>query len=285
MSLVIEAGNRTVGSVLHPTDLSEASLSAFHHALAIGIRHGAHLTLLHAVGRRATDSWPSFPSVRETLARWRAAGHTADVEDGIKRSMISKEEVPIRDPVAASLTWIERHSVDMIVTATGGRAGLARLLRPSRAERLARETMLHTLFVPMGGRPFVCGDTGRVTLRRILVPVSPATDPRPAMLSAVESAALLDDPSLEITLLHVGDGDESLSTDVPRLPYCRWSVMQRSGDVVRGILDAAGEIEADAIYVSTSWSRATPGRVEGGVTERVLAGAPCPIAAVPADPR
>jgi len=88
----------------------------------------------------------------------------------------------------------------MIVLSTNGKTGISRLLRSSRAQRLAREAKLLTLFVPEGGRYFV-----------------------------------------------------------------------------------SDEISADAIYMSTTWSKAGFGRVEGGVTERVLAGALCPVAAVPVD--
>ena len=283
MSVLIDTNDVRVNFVLHPTDLSQASLIAFHHALAVAIRRGAQFTLLHAVGRRSTDSWVDFPAVRDTLARWRAFGTTEALEDKIRRSSVSKIEVQIRDPVAASKQYIDGHPVDMIVIATEGRSGLSRLVRASRAEKLARESRLFTLFVPAGGRSFVSGETGEVTLRRILIPVDPATDPRPAMLRAVRSAALLEDPSLEITLLHVGEAEETPMTEAPQLPFCRWSVVRRSGDVVNQILGVAEEIAADAIYMSTSWRRPRVRRREGGVTEGVLSRAVCPVAAVPVD--
>ncbi|MGD8601468.1 MAG: universal stress protein [Gemmatimonadota bacterium] len=284
MSILIEPRDGPVDFVLHPTDLSEASLVAFHHALAIAIRRGAQLTLLHAVGRRATDNWVDFPSVRDTLAKWRRAGTTDDLEERIRRASISKREVQTRDPVAACTEYTGSHSVDMIVLATEGRSGISRLIRASRAERVAREAKLHTLFVPSGSRAFVDGATGEVSLRRILVPIDPATDPRAAMLRAVQSAALLDDPSLEITLLHVDtDGAaETPATEAPELPYCRWIVdIRRGEDVAAVILDAAADTGADAIYMSTGWHRPMLGRGAGGVTEAVLRGAPCPVAVVP----
>ncbi|MEM7416158.1 MAG: universal stress protein [Gemmatimonadota bacterium] len=281
MSLLFSPAPGSVGFVLHPTDLSQASERAFDHALAFAIRNGAHFTLLHAVGRRATDNWPGFPSVRARLARWREAGTIQGLEDRIRQSSISKLEVQIRNPVVASKQYIEHHPVDMIVLATEGRTGLARLLKPSLAEKLARETKLMTLFVPEGGRDFVRRGTGRVTLRRILIPVHPKTDPTPAMSRAVHAAALLDDPSLEITLLHVGPGGSFSQTDVPDLPFCRWNVVQRGGDVVDGILAATDEFDIDAIYMPTAWSKAPFGRLEGGVTEAILAHSPCPVATIP----
>lgn len=283
MSILTEASDLPVDSVLHPTDLSQASLMAFHHALAIAIHRGAQFTLLHATGGRSTDSWADFPGVRDTLARWRAAGTTASLEEKIRRTSVSKIDVDVRDPVAACERYIDRHAVDMLVLATAGRSGIPRLVRPSLAEKLARRSRLFTLFVPTGGRPFVSGDTGEVTLRRILIPMDPATDPRPAMLRAVRSAALLDDRSLEITLLHVGDGEETSVPDVPQLPFCKWNAVRKSGDVTEQILGVAEDITADAIYMSTSWRKPGLGRAAGGVTEAVLAGALCPVATIPID--
>jgi nucleotide-binding universal stress UspA family protein len=282
LNLLFESGEHRVESVLLPTDLSQASERAFDHALAIAVRYGCQFTLLHAVGRRSTDNWPEFPSVRGKLAQWRRAGTTAGIEDRIRRSGISKIDVEIRDPVAAAKWYIERNTVDMLVVATEGRGGLARLIRPPLAERLARETQLFTLFIPEGAKRFVDGDTGEVTLRRILIPVDAATDPKPAMLRAVQAAALVDNPELEITLLHVTDGEDAQPAELPYLPYCRWNMVQRSGGVVEEILAVADEIDVDAIYMSTSWNKAGFGRITGGVTEAILSGAPCPVAVVTA---
>ncbi len=284
MSVIFDSSLRPPDFVLHPTDLSEASERAFHHALAIAFRLGAQFTLLHARGRRATDNWPGFPSVRAKLARWKAAGTLEGLAGRSRRASISKIEVDIRDPVAASLQYIERNAVDMIVLGTTGRKGLARLVRASRAEMLARQSRLLTLFVPDGGRVFVNGATGEVTLKRILIPVDPATDPRPAMVRAVQAAQLLEDADLEITLLHIGEDSELGMTSLPDLPFCRWNAMQLVGDTVPRILETAEELEADAIYMATSWTKAGFGRIEGGVTERILADAPCPVMTVPIDP-
>ena len=271
--------------MLHPTDLSAAAERAFDHALAIAIRHGADFTLLHPVGRRATDNWPDFPSVRSKLARWRRAGTLGGLGRRIRQTSVSKVDVQIRDPVAASVRYIARHPVHMIVQATEGRSGLARIIRASTAERLARETKLFTLFVPAHGRGFVDGRTGAVSLRRIVVPIDSATDPKPAMLRAVHSAALLENPELEITLLHIGEGEEMHRTDVPDLPYCRWNAIQRNGPVVEQILRVTDELEADAIFMSTTWSRSGFGRSGHDVTEGVLEGAVCPVATVPVTAR
>ncbi|MDX1495646.1 MAG: universal stress protein, partial [Longimicrobiales bacterium] len=146
---------------------------------------------------------------------------------------------------------------------------------------LARESRIFTLFVPEGGRYFVDGETGMVELDRMLVPIDPKTDPRPAMLRAVALAALMDDPSVEITLLHVTDDEEETVLDVPELPFCTWNVVRRQGDPAREILALADDLSVDAVYMSTTWSSGRFRRGEGNVTEEVIAAAICPVAAVP----
>lgn len=283
MNILIDDQPGRIDFVLHPTDLSQASEQAFHHALALAVRNAAQFTLLHAMGRRATDNWPGFPSVRSKLAQWRNAHGLDLIEDRVRRSSVSKVEVKVRDPVAACVQYIERNPVNLIVLATEGRRGLARLVRASRAEALARESRLLTLFVPDAARPFVDGDTGHVTLRRILIPVHPDTDPRPAMIQALQLATLLDDPKIEVTLLHVGDGDDEVASSVPHLPFCQWKVLQRPGDPVDQILGVAEYLQSDAIVMTTKWKKGGFGRSGSGVTESVLAEAPCPLLAVPVD--
>src|SRR5262249_50684856 len=59
----------TIKSVLHPTDFSEGSRVAFHHALKAAILAKAKLTLFNVSADGAGD-WADFPGVRETLERW-----------------------------------------------------------------------------------------------------------------------------------------------------------------------------------------------------------------------
>ena len=64
-------GFSIIQSVLHPTDFSEGSLVAFHHALKAAMLSRSRLTLLH-VSTDGTSEWSHFPGVRETLERWGA---------------------------------------------------------------------------------------------------------------------------------------------------------------------------------------------------------------------
>ena len=64
-------GFALIGSVLHPTDFSESSRVAVHHALKTALLARSKLTLLN-VSTGGNSEWSDFPGVRETLERWGA---------------------------------------------------------------------------------------------------------------------------------------------------------------------------------------------------------------------
>src|SRR4051812_29673600 len=55
--------------VLHPSDFSDASRTAFAHALKAALIAKGRLTLIHMTEDPKSD-WSAFPGVRETLERW-----------------------------------------------------------------------------------------------------------------------------------------------------------------------------------------------------------------------
>jgi nucleotide-binding universal stress UspA family protein len=273
-----------VGSVLHPTDFSRASESAFAHALAIALLRQTAFTILH-VGREApgADPWTKFPGVRATLERWRL------LEKGSSRSAVF-DELAVRvkkvaltasRPVAAMLDYVDENPADLIVLATEGREGIPRWLRRSKAERLARETRSMTLFVPRSARGFIALEDGHIQLRRILIPVDRRPSPRAAIAYASRAAEALGDGPVEIALLHVGDGETLPTPRLPDDPACSWKSLQRRGDAVEEIARAADEVQADLIVMATAGHEGFLDALRGSVTEQVLRRAPCPVLAVP----
>jgi nucleotide-binding universal stress UspA family protein len=271
-----------VRSVLHPTDFSPASEVAFAHALAIAILRETTLWILHA-GDDDAGGWASFPPVRRTLERWGLLGPGAPREAVYQElhTRVSKVVMPERDPVKATLAFLESHEPDLLVLATEGREGLPRWLHRSRAEALSRRLRTRTLFVPEGARGFVSPADGSTSLRRILVPMDHAPRADDAALTATRAAAVLGDAPVEITLLHVGD---AAKRPAPALPAgTAWSFREatRQGDPVAEILAEADEREADLLVLATQGHRGVLDALRGSVTERVLREAPCPLLAVP----
>lgn len=266
-----------VDSVFHPTDFSEASDHAFAHALAIALVRQTRLMIYHAGGHPETD-WPKFPPVRRTLERWGLLDEGSDRAAVLENLAVSVTKAQGEgSPVKACFEAIARHEPELVVLATEGREGLARWLRPSVAERIARRTQTMTLFVPEKGRGFVGLADGTLSLRRILLPVDETPDPGGAIVRATRAAEVLGEGPVAIEVLRV-----DATTPPPSLPTGEgWSMTLRSatGDVVDAILAAAED--ADLIIMPTDGQDGILDVFRGSHTERIVRAATCPVLAVP----
>jgi nucleotide-binding universal stress UspA family protein len=274
-----------VESVFHPSDFSEASESAFAHALAISLLRQTRLTILHAgAEHHGSNDWSRFPAVRATLERWKL------LEPGSPRSAVF-EELGIRvekiavasgNPLSAVLEYLEQNPTDLMVLATQGQEGPPRWVRRSVAERLAQRSRTMSLFVPAGTRGFVAVEDGHLSLRRILIPVDRHPSARAAIQFATRAGGVMGDECVEIALLHVGDSDPVADLALPEDPAWSWGRRQERGDVVDAIIAAADDFRPDLIAMVTKGHEGALDALRGSVTEQVLRRAPCPVLAVPA---
>jgi nucleotide-binding universal stress UspA family protein len=274
-----------VSSVLHPTDFSAASETAFAHALAIAVARKCDLRILHVNPDLDGDAdWTRFPSVRGTLERWGllAPGSPRSAVFEQLSVAVTKVAVRGRSALTATLEYLDLHPTSLIVLATEGRHGPPRWIRPSVAERLGRRSHIMTLFVPAGARGFVSPADGSVSLRRILVPVDHEPHPHAALVSAARAAAILGAAPVEILLLHVGDPERLPPCELPDAAGCEWRWLVRQGDVLGEILGAAHEDEPDVIAMATEGHQGILDALRGSVTEQVVRRAPCAVLAVPA---
>jgi nucleotide-binding universal stress UspA family protein len=274
-----------VHTVFHPSDFSEASHTAFAHALALVLYRQGNLTVMHCVPRdEAIDVWIDSPQVRETLERWGV------LEPGSPRSAVyenlslrvAKVNVRGADPLKAILAGLDKRPADLIVLATAGRQGMPRWLKPSIAESVSRRSKTMTLFVPDGSPGFVSPQDGRISLQRILVPIDHEPRPDDAVTYAARAGVMSYENPVEITLLRVGPEPDWPVLSEPRLQSCQWNRMHREGDVVEQIVSTAAELSADLIVMATAGAKGILGALRGGVTDQVLRQAPCPLLAVPA---
>lgn len=270
-----------VQSVLHPTDLSEASERAFAHALAIALLRRASLTVLNASRGFDEEHWTRFPSVMQTLKRWGILDEQSDRGDVFRKLEVRVKKVGVdeADPVDAIVDYVKEHPTDLMVVATEGREGLPRFLRDSVAQRAAREAGVRTLFVPAAVEGFVSVENGRLSLKRILVPVAETPDPDDAAEIAVRAADTLGDPPVALHALHVGERMPEVV--LPEGERWTWSRSTRSGDPVEEILAAAREDPADLIVMTTDGRDALSDVYRGSHAERVVRAAPCPVAVLP----
>jgi len=269
-----------VDHVFHPTDLSTASETAFAHALAIALKRKSRLTILHVADEGGELDWSRFPAVRSTLERWGLLEKGAPRESVWSQLNLKVNKVALgaAKPLQAMLAYLDKHPTDLIVLATEGREGLPAWVRPSLAERLAREYPAMTLFVPGGSDGFVSSQDGALRLERILVPVDHEPSPRSAVLYAAR-AAVHAGGKATITLLHVGK--KAPRFDVPSDPAITWEQVAREGEPVATIVEAARTAKADLVVMATAGRLSLADVLRGSVTEQVLRRSPCPLLAVP----
>ena len=271
-----------VDSVLFPTDFSAASERAFAHALALALLGQTRLTLLH-VGRSSRADWTRFPAVRKTLEQWgllEPGSPRSAVFDELK-VRVKKAVAPGRFPARAVLGYLDDEPCDLIVLATEGKDGLARWLKGSVAESVARSSRTMTLFVPVHAeRGFVGLADGEVRLRSLLLPVDHHPSPGKAIDVAQRMVAAIGSDA-RITLLHIGDEPGGFPIGRGAADAAAFERISRAGDPVEQILEVAELVNADLLVMPTAGHHGIFDALRGSTTEQVLRHAPCPLLAVP----
>jgi len=269
----------TIRRITHPTDFSQGSETAFHHALRLAAAAGAQIDILHVDPDPQVVTWDQFPQVRDTLELWQRAG--AVTFDG---------EVPVekitdygKEPVGPILEHLDEYPSDLMVLATHRREGIDRWLHREVAQKVARSRLVNTLFIPHGVEGFVSPSTGVAVLRRVLIPIDWQPPPQAAVDAAVDFVRLLagDDP-VEITLLHVGDDEEDMpAVQLPAREGWRWQQRTVPGEVVEAILRTSEDEDADLVVMATQGHDGFLDALRGSNTERVLRQSKCPVLSVP----
>jgi nucleotide-binding universal stress UspA family protein len=271
-----------VGSILHPSDFSEASDIAFMHALKIALVAKAKLTVLHVNASRNTG-WQDFPGVRETLERWKF------LPKGSPRSAVGRLGIEVEkviasgsNPVKASLAFLEKHTEDLIVLAIHQHQGQMRWLAKSVGAPIARGAGQMTLFIPHGVAGFVSRDDGAISLRNILIPVTSKPRPQPSLEAATRLIRNLQLPAGTVTLLHVGSASDGPSLKLPEVKGWTWDRQALPGEPPQTILHVAQQSRADLVVMTTEGPDGFLDGLRGSTSERVLRKVRCPVLSLPA---
>ena len=128
-----------IGTILHPTDFSRNSESAFHMACALARDYNARLVLLH-IKPLPTVAYGEFGALPPE-----ATDHMEELKERLARVQPDDARIPVdRYVVEGEIAWeILRMAgelkCDLIVMGTHGRGGLGRLLMGSVAELVVRK--------------------------------------------------------------------------------------------------------------------------------------------------
>jgi nucleotide-binding universal stress UspA family protein len=273
--------NASFRSILHPTDFSDLSGAAFAHALRIALAARCKLRLLHIAEHNAEAS--AFPNVQRLLVQW-GLSEEGDPPSAVSTRLgldVDNISLEGKNPAQGIVGFLSEHASDLVVIATHGRDGIDHWLEGSVSEAVFRGAAIPTLFMTHGARGFVSQVSGDIRLKRVLVPVDFAPAPGPAIEAVRRFARLMTGGDVIMHLVHVGNTAPPVpasSSNAAGPP----SVMLRSGDVVKSIVDAAIEYDVDFIGMPTAGHQGVLDALRGSTTERVIRHAPCPVLAVPA---
>lgn len=278
-------GFSIIENVLHPTDFSESSLVAFHHALKTALVAKSKLTLLH-VSTDGTSEWSNFPGVRDTLERW------GELPKGSPKAAVGKLGIDPRkiladkgEPVEAVIRYLEKHPADLIVLSTSRRDGRIPWLGKSVSEPVTRKAGEMTLLIPGGVEGFVSAKDGSVNLNTILIPIARTPRPEPALKAAARFVRKFDRSEGTLVVLHVGTSNTMPALQFPEIPGWTWKKELRTGEVIEGIIKAAKEFEADLIVLATDGRNGFLDGLRGSHSERILRYGVAPLLTVPVGSR
>ena len=280
-------GFSMIGSVLHPTDFSEGSLVAFHHALKAAMSAKAQLTLMHVSTDRDVK-WSDFPGVRQTLERWGAlppgSAKSAVGELGINARKIVANEP---DPVDAVVNYLEEHPTDLIVLSTSQRDGRIPWLGKSVSSPVARKGGEMTLLIPGDVEGFVSAKDGSANLKKILIPIARTPRPEPALKAAARFINKFpnQDGTGTFIILHVGTPSTMPAVKYPEVEGWTWQKEIRTGEVIETIIDAAKEFDADLIAMATDGRNGFLDGLRGSHSERILRYGAAPLLTIPVGSR
>lgn len=269
-----------------PTDLADRCEHVYAHAIRLAIETEAHLKLLHVHPNPGDEvPWTRLPSVHELLVRWKMLAEDAGIEEYEALGLhVRAERRVAADPVHGAVERLEEDHPDLLVVGTHQRQGLARLLKGSVAEAIARKSGVHTLFVGRDTEGFVHPQTGEVTLSRVLVPVS--SDVNLPVVTRVLAGFLdaLQPGLVDVRLLTVGERFDLEVGEAPMDTRVRFDVEHRRGPVVAAILEAAEAHKSQLICMPTRDRDSLRDAVLGTRTEQVIRQSTCPVLAL-RDPR
>lgn len=277
--------------ILCPIDFDEHSGRALARAQDFALQHGAELRLLHVFPSRPESLL--MPRASVALQVDRAGGaHLDALAEMIRERGVPCEVATLHgDPAFQILQEARDCDADLIVMATHGRKGVARVVLGSVAEAVLHATPCPLLTIPPRD-----GGPGE-PLRRVLCAVdfSPSS---PATLS--HALAMVQEAKGALTVLNVIDpafsagppdaararAEDALARLHRRVPdeVEHWCVLRdavRFGETAAEVLKLAAEEEAQLIVVGAHSRRPSVAAMIGSCADRIVRESQCPVLAVP----
>ncbi|MGD8361198.1 MAG: universal stress protein [Gemmatimonadota bacterium] len=293
-----------IRKVLFPTDFSSCSHQALLHAVRIAQDHGAELHVMHAVVFSEDDPHdpahhvPDPARIRALLEELAEERMGALLKEGLLPDLVLKL-VQRRDMSAAPpiVQYAEEAHIDLIVMGTHGRRGFRKWLLGSVTNEVVRFAPCSVLAVRGEGEPAPVDP-----IRKILLPVDFSQHGKEALEVACSLASTY---GAHLELIHVlPDGlhptfytmggtklsevqpgimekaETAMAELLQEAPVCEG--VSRSTNAVEGhpgreIVRFSRNHEVDLIVIATHGLSGLEHLLLGSTTEKVMAGAECPV--------
>ena len=277
--------------ILCPIDFDEHSGRALAQAQDLAQRHGAELRLLHVFPSRPQSiPMPLAGAAAQTdAATGTRLGAMAETirERGVQCEVATAHG----DPALQILQAARDGAADLIVMATHGRKGVARVVLGSVTEAVLHATPCPLLTI----HPRAARAGG--SIRRVVCAVdfSPSSS-----MTLLQALAMVQEAHSELTIVNVIDpafssrppedarahAEDALVRLHGRLPggiaqWCGVRDVVRFGDTSAEILKVVAEEDAQLVVVGANSRRPAVAAMAGSCADRIVRGAPCPVLAVP----
>jgi nucleotide-binding universal stress UspA family protein len=299
-----------ITSILCPVDFSASSRRALEYAVRIGRWYGAGVTALHILpDLPVIDAVPLYRGQPLVLKEQDPAAIRKELEAFAgavsQGTRVATELLEARDIQRAIVRYAASIGADLIVMGTHGRSGVERVLLGSVAEKVVVDAECPVMLVPPGARhdgrpvpvPFsriVCGIDFAAPTRQALEMALQLAEEADAHLTLVHAIEVPPELQVPQTIDEVNVEAARLAAEAEALQqlrelvptearvYCKLHTDVREGRADRTIVDTAFERQADLIVLGVRHHNVLDRLFFGTNTHAVLAGAPCPVLAVPA---
>ncbi len=294
-----------VKNILCPTDYSNCASQALEHALYMAKHYRARLHIIHANVLHQDDlpnpanHSPDPKELREQLGNLFTKEIDGDMQEYIQSfedEVIRIEELRGFSAAELIVQYADRHNIDLIVMGTHGRRGLGYMFLGSVAQEVVRVAHCPVYTVRESEKP-----QSPKKKNVILSPVDFSNHSNAALSVAREVADMY---GAKLELLHVVENkifssynifeekaivrlqqdivDQSrkkikLVFDKSSGPGVRVEIKVVTGHVVSEILEYARSNRVDLIVIATHGATGLKHFLLGGVAEKVIRRAPCPV--------
>jgi hypothetical protein len=269
-----ENGTRPL-AIIHPVHEQSELLLPFMCALSLVYAAKGELEIVDV--RRKSGTYESV-SIRKIFERWGILPRGSRREDVGKLDIRIKKIIKQGGSKKEVSKRMKRHFHDICVIGFNRHKGIGGLFGQDLAEYLFQYFRQTTLYIPSDAKSFVDEHSGRVTLKKILMPVSEEPSPEPSFQLLQRILQIFGGQSPQVCGLHIGEIFPYISA--PSLEGLSWKEMLVQDEVHKAIISTAQQEDADLIVMSTNGRDTFSQKIVGSITEQVLRDAPCPVFAV-----